>query len=106
MIDNFDLLAVLLSFIAGINLVISRTLNAKLAEKTSIRIGTFYNYLIGLLITIPVYFLLVRNMIGGFFVAIGLSVNLLLDKKTSPSSYAHNAENQHTQRRGSGVNSE
>jgi len=172
MIDNFDLLAVLLSFIAGVNLVISRTLNAELAEYTSIRIGTFYNYLIGLLITIPVYFLFgrneaislnfiigpkiymyfggiigvcvvllsniivikisafylsllffigqvfsgilidvvisqtfsLRNMISGIFVAIGLSVNLLLDKKTSPSSCAHNAENQHTQRSGAGVN--
>jgi len=157
MINNFDLLAVILSFIAGVNLVISRTLNAKLAEFTSIRIGTFYNYLIGLLITIPVYFILggneafsvnfvlspkiyiyfggiigvcvvllsniivikisafylsllfftgqvfsgilidavisqtfsLRNMIGGIFVAVGLCVNLLLDRKTSLSSYAH-----------------
>ena len=55
MIDNFDVLAVIVSFIAGVNLVISRTLNAKLAEYTSIRIG--------------------------IFVAVGLSVNLLLDKK-------------------------
>jgi len=154
MIDNFDLLAVLLSFIAGVNLVISRTLNAKLAEYTSIRIGTFYNYLIGLLIAIPVYFLLggneafsvsfvlspkvyiyfggiigvcvvllsniivikisafylsllffigqvfsgilidvvisqafsLRNMIGGIFVAVGLSVNLVLDRKKDPKS--------------------
>ena len=28
-----------------------------------------------------------RNMIGGIFVAIGLSVNLLLDKKIKPEKY-------------------
>jgi transporter family-2 protein len=73
MINNFDLLAIILSFIAGVNLVISRTLNAKLAEFTSIRIGTFYNYLIGLLITIPVYFILGGNE--------AFSVNFVLSPK-------------------------
>jgi transporter family-2 protein len=150
MTNNFDVLAVLVSFIAGINIVISRTLNAKLAELTSIRTSTFYNYLIGLLVAVPVCFLFgqneaaftafavspsiylyfggiigvgvvllsnitvtrissfylslflfigqvfsgilidmvisqtfsPRNLIGGIFVAIGLSVNLLLDRKS------------------------
>jgi transporter family-2 protein len=149
MTNNFDVLAVLVSFFAGINIVISRTLNAKLAELTSIRRGTFYNYLIGLLVAVPVcllfgkneaaftdfafspniyiyfggiigvcvvllsnitvtkissfylsLFLFIgqvfsgilidmvisqtfspRNLIGGIFVAIGLSVNLLFDRK-------------------------
>lgn len=156
MAENFEIFAVLFSFLAGVNLVISRTLNAKLAEKTSIRISTFYNYLVGLLIAIPVYFLLgrnevnfanftfspklyiyfggilgvcvvllsnkivtkisafylslflflgqvfsgiiidvvisqnfsLRNMIGGIFVAVGLSVNLLLDKNMQKNEIA------------------
>ena len=154
MTNNFDILAVLVSFIAGVNIVVSRTLNAKLAEYTSIRTGTFFNYLIGLLVALPVCFLLgkseaaftgivvsskiyiylggiigvcvvllsnitvtkipafylslflfigqvfsgilidalisktfsPRNMIGGIFVAAGLCVNLLLDKKEPSAS--------------------
>ena len=149
MTNNFDVLAVLVSFFAGVNIVISRTLNAKLAEYTSVRISTFYNYLIGLLIAVPVCFIFgkreaaftdfvflpkiyiylggilgvcvvllsnitvakisafylslflftgqvfsgilidviisqtfsPRNMIGGVFVAIGLCVNLILDRR-------------------------
>ena len=61
MTNSLDILAVLISFIAGVNIVISRTLNAKLAERTSLRTGTFYNYIVGLLVAIPVYFLLGRN---------------------------------------------
>jgi transporter family-2 protein len=61
MTNNFDILAILVSFIAGVNIVISRTLNAKLAEYTSIRTSTFYNYLLGLFIAVPVYFLFGRN---------------------------------------------
>jgi transporter family-2 protein len=149
MTNNFDLLAVSVSFLAGVTIVVSRTLNAKLAELTSIRISTFYNYIIGFLVAVPVCFLFggnepafanfafspgiyiyfggiigvgvvllsnitvtkissfylslflfigqvfsgilidmvisqtfsPRNLIGGVVVAIGLSVNLLLDKK-------------------------
>ena len=57
MITNFEIIAVIVSFIAGINIVISRTLNAKLAVLTSIRTGTFYNYLVGLIFSIPVLLL-------------------------------------------------
>jgi len=42
-----------------------------------------------------------RNMIGGIFVAIGLSVNLLLD-----FSLPHKPKNPHSHRSGSGVNGE
>jgi len=151
MINNFDVLAVVLSFLTGINIVISRTLNAKLAENTSVLNSTFFNYLIGLIIAVPICFLLgkneaafvnftvspklyiylggilgvyvvllsnltvtkisafylslflftgqvfsgividiflsqvfsLRNLIGGIFVAIGLCVNLLLDRRQS-----------------------
>jgi transporter family-2 protein len=153
MTNNFDILAVMLSFIAGISIVISRTLNAKLAECTTIHTSTFYNYLIGLLFAIPIYFLFgkneaaftnfvvspkiyiyfggiigvcvvllsnitvvkisafylslflfigqvfsgilidmvisqtfsPRNLIGGIFVAVGLCINLLLDRKKTLS---------------------
>jgi transporter family-2 protein len=61
MTNNFDILAVFISFIAGVNIVISRTLNAKLAECTSIRTSTFYNYLVGLLVAIPVCFIFGKN---------------------------------------------
>jgi transporter family-2 protein len=149
MTNNFDILAILVSFFAGVTIVIGRTYNARLAECTSVRIGTFYNYLIGLLVSflvcllfgrteaaftdfsfspnVYIYFggifgvcvvvlnnitvtkisafylslflfigqvfsgILVdvvlsqafspRNMIGGIFVAAGLCVNLLLDRK-------------------------
>lgn len=63
MINNFELVAVTVSFAAGINIVLSRTLNAKLADLTSVRVSTFYNYIIGLIISIPVFLLLGRNEI-------------------------------------------
>jgi transporter family-2 protein len=154
MMENYDILAVVVSFIAGINLVLSRTLNAKLAEHTNIRISTFYNYLIGLLFAIIAYLIFggnertinftfspnvyiyfggllgvcvvllsnilvvkissfylslflfigqvfsgilidvvisqvfsLRNMTGGIFVAVGLSINLFLDKKGDSYNY-------------------
>ena len=63
MINNFEVIAVIVSFIAGINIVVSRTLNAKLADITSVRVSTFYNYFIGLIFSIPVFLLLGRNEI-------------------------------------------
>ncbi|MCL2342676.1 MAG: DMT family transporter [Firmicutes bacterium] len=58
MIDNFAFLAVLLSLISGVCVVFSRTFNAKLADATNVRVGAFYNFLVGLCVTIPVFFLL------------------------------------------------
>jgi transporter family-2 protein len=63
MVNDFELIAVVVSFFAGVNIVISRTLNAKLAALTSVRTGTFYNYLVGLIISIPVFLLLGNNEI-------------------------------------------
>jgi len=76
MTNNFDLLAVTLSFFAGVIIVISRTLNAKLAECTSIRISTFYNYLIGLLVAIPVCLLFGRS--EAFFAGIVISPKIYI----------------------------
>jgi transporter family-2 protein len=61
MINNLEILAVIICFAAGVLAVIARTLNAKLACVTSVRVSTFYNYLIGLAITVPVFFILGRN---------------------------------------------
>ena len=58
MITSLEIVAVTASFIAGISIVLSRTLIARLAELTSVRTGTFYNYLFGLIVSIPVFLLL------------------------------------------------
>jgi len=63
MITDFEVVAVVVSFASGITIVSSRTLIAKLADLTSVRIGTFYNYIVGLIIAIPVFLLLGRNEI-------------------------------------------
>ncbi|MCL2403417.1 MAG: DMT family transporter [Coriobacteriia bacterium] len=52
MVDSFVLIPVLISFSAGICVVLSRTLNAKLAEKSSVYTSTFFNYVIGLSLSI------------------------------------------------------
>jgi transporter family-2 protein len=61
MINNFEVLAVAVSFAAGVCIVISRTLNAKLAGLTSVWISTFYNYLTGLVLAVCVFFILGRG---------------------------------------------
>lgn len=61
MITEFEISAVLLSFLAGVSLVVSRTLNARLAEGTSIGSSTFFNYLIGLAVAVLVMILTSRN---------------------------------------------
>ncbi|MCL2400566.1 MAG: DMT family transporter [Defluviitaleaceae bacterium] len=58
MINNFEIIAVIVSFVAGVNIILSRTLNAKLADFTNVRVSTFYNYLVGLAVSIPVFLLL------------------------------------------------
>jgi len=63
MINSFEILAVVVSFAAGVNIVISRTLNAKLSDLTNIRTSTFYNYLIGLAGSIIVFIILGRGEI-------------------------------------------
>jgi transporter family-2 protein len=61
MTNRFDVAAVLTAFLAGANIVVSRTLNAKLAGLTSVRTSTFFNYLIGLTIAVPVLLLFGRG---------------------------------------------
>jgi len=58
MLTDFEVIAIVFSFAAGACIVVTRSLNARLSELTSIRISTFYNYLTGLLVAIPVLFIL------------------------------------------------
>jgi len=48
----------LLSFCGGITIVTSRTFNAKLSDVSNVSVGSFFNHLIGLVVSIPVMFLL------------------------------------------------
>ncbi|HWQ58525.1 MAG TPA: DMT family transporter [Clostridia bacterium] len=61
MTDTFDAVAVFVSLLAGVLLIVARTLNARLAERTSLRAGTFFNYLVGLATALPVCLLLGRG---------------------------------------------
>ena len=60
MINSFHLLAVLVSLGSGVTIVVSRTLNAKLGELTSIRQSTFFNYFVGSIGMILIFFILGR----------------------------------------------
>jgi transporter family-2 protein len=66
MINTFDLLAVILAFLAGVTVLIARTINANLAEVTSVQTGTFYNYVFGLLGSVIILLLLGRGDISNF----------------------------------------
>lgn len=63
MVNHLEIIAVLVSLASGVSIVISRTLNAKLADCTNLRVSTFYNYFIGLLVSIPVCLLFGYNEI-------------------------------------------
>jgi len=91
MITSFEVIAVLVSFLAGVTIVLSRTLNAKIADLTSVRVSTFYNYFVGLFVALIALFLLGRNELApteaislyNFYIylggAFGLAVVLLLN---------------------------
>lgn len=61
MTDTFDALAVSVSLLSGAVLLVSRTIGARLAERTSLRVSTFYNYIVGFLTALPVAALLGRG---------------------------------------------
>lgn len=58
---DFDVLAVVVSFVTGITIVVSRTINAKLADQSSVYVSTVYNYAIGLPVAMAVCLLLGRT---------------------------------------------
>jgi len=55
------LLAILFSIFSGITIVISRTTNALLAQKTSNLVSTYYNYAIGLCFSLLALFLFAKD---------------------------------------------
>jgi len=78
MIDRFDFLAVIVSFLAGINIVVSRTLNGRLAELTNVRTSTFFNYLVGFAVSIPVFLTFGLWNNGGADVSLSISPNVYM----------------------------
>ncbi|MCL2746949.1 MAG: DMT family transporter [Coriobacteriia bacterium] len=64
MIDTFILIPVLISFAAGICIVLSRTINAKLSEKSSVYVSTFYNYVVGLSLSLVALLILGQGELG------------------------------------------
>ena len=64
MLNSFEIVAVLVSFLAGITILLSRTLNAKLADLTSVRSSTFFNYFFGLIGAVIAFFILGRGESG------------------------------------------
>jgi transporter family-2 protein len=74
MINSFEVLAVTVSFAAGVCIVLSRTLNAKLSDLTSVWVSTFYNYFFGLIMAIFVFCILGRNELNGIKLVISPSL--------------------------------
>jgi len=64
MINSFEIVAVTVSFLAGFTIVMSRTLNARLSAVTSVRVSTFYNYLVGLMVSALFLLILGRGEIA------------------------------------------
>ena len=52
-----SVLPVLLSFVMGVTIVLSRSVNAMLAKKTSLFVSTWYNYSVGLSVSLIVWLL-------------------------------------------------
>jgi bacterial/archaeal transporter family-2 protein len=53
--SEFVLLPILVSLLSGVTVVVSRSVNAQLSDKTSSLVSTWYNYLIGLITAIVVF---------------------------------------------------
>ena len=53
MLSDFEIIAIIFSFIAGVLIVISRSLNAQLSGLTTIRVSSFFNYFMGFFASIP-----------------------------------------------------
>ncbi len=53
---------IILSFLTGITVVTSRTINARLAQKTSMLASTWYNYLVGSLVSFLMLIIFFKNI--------------------------------------------
>jgi transporter family-2 protein len=61
MIDKVETLAIAVTLMTGVTVIISRTLNARLAALTSVRTSTLFNYIFGLGVSVPLFLLLGRG---------------------------------------------
>lgn len=52
---------VIVSLLTGITVVVSRTINASLAQRTSVLGSTFFNYCVGLVLAVPLLFIIGRG---------------------------------------------
>ncbi len=57
MLGDFKLVPVLVSFLAGVGVVMNRLVNSQMARHTTTHTGVFYNYLVGLLAALVVLFI-------------------------------------------------
>ncbi len=64
------MIAIIVSLLAGSTIVISRTVNAKLALETSLMTSTFYNYLTGFFVSLVALFSIGRSELTNFPVQI------------------------------------
>jgi transporter family-2 protein len=53
--DLVHIVPIIISFLTGITIVFSRTVNGKLAVETNVRISTWFNYLTGTVVSIIVF---------------------------------------------------
>ncbi len=65
MLSTFNsvmIVPIILSFLTGITVVTSRTINARLAQKTSMLASTLYNYLVGSLVSFLMLIIFFKNI--------------------------------------------
>lgn len=65
MLSTFNsvmIVPIILSFLTGITVVTSRTINARLAQKTSMLTSTWYNYLVGSLVSFLMLIIFFKNI--------------------------------------------
>ncbi len=76
MTNDFKLVPIIWAAISGVALVISRTINANLSEATNYRIGTFFNYITGIGLSIIIMLLLGKNEPA--FINFSISPNIFM----------------------------
>ncbi|MCL2717412.1 MAG: DMT family transporter [Lachnospiraceae bacterium] len=76
MTSNFVIMAILAAFATGFTVIFARSLNAKLAEFSSVPTSAFFNYVVGLICSIPILLILGRGELD--FSNITFSPNILI----------------------------
>lgn len=62
-------MAIVLSLLTGVTIVLSRTVNARLASESSALYSTLYNYVVGLPVAVLAFFILARGESAGALLA-------------------------------------